>query len=1301
VNKIKNLTIFVFIFFISSSFGNETVILSKEKGIYILGYHLSFLKDEKGTLTLNDVLSPEISSKFKKYEKRNPNFGITSDYYWARFDVDNRATDIPYWFLSFELEFLDEINFYKKEGDKWEVKETGDIFDFKTRERNHRSFVFKMKPKKRSFYYLRIRNSTSTQFPVKIYSPDAFEANELQNNIVMGSYFGMMMVMFFYNIFLLLSTKNRSYFYYISYIFFWTFMSVTVLGLGHQYIFSNYPWFQNEGFGIQLSLVFLSLVMFTQDYLKLKEATPNINKKLNILKMALVLLGLCTLVLDAQKVMFAIYACAGGLIGISIYSGYVRYKMNYRPAMFYLLAFGVFFLFSMLRILLEIGIFDENAFLKHSWTFGSTFQIVLFSLGLADIINSLKKEAVEKNRRLISYQEQLVEMNQGLEEKVRERTIEIQKGLKEISNLLDNMSQAVFTINSEGTIMAPVSKYTRKIFFDEIEGRNIFDVLFINIDSKSEMFSIINFSMACIFDSDETQWIALKDTFPASMTLINEDKKKNKVLKITYEPILDDNEILQNLMFIIEDVTELQKLEKEIEIQKESSLKKVKILQEVGKNKRNELDLFFSSSLKQIQENLTLFMNIRECLTTGKEIIGFDIIFRNFHTLKGNSRIFGFSYLPPIIHEVEDFVVQLIGKNEKGELTIDEIKKITQNIYSLQGELNEYLKISKEIYKFDLIEDKKIKNDFFNSLKEFEFLGAYLSGSRKIISHSEGEDLNPSFKLIEGSKVSSSIEAKLKRSLHSFKGISKSLGEKDLPNSIHQIESSLKMIMSKSGFNFDYFKESFIPELEKIEDRALAVFLESDYDDDKKNRDIGFWIPISYSCFKITQNLSMNSWSREDLFSEIYFLIGKFQEGKLDYLEGNFNFLFDRLKEKTELDKELITYCLEKLWDFLFLVFNLDTNKFTNEAGRRKIKNVLKNEENIKKIKGELGQTILASFLRKIDREGISINEFFNVLSRTFEIKKDDIIQSLLIEKSFTKYINDIYLELRKNLNVMTLFNLERVIKDKEITIIKRIERVVASWDKTWFFFSKKKDVLILLREYTDLEENLEFEVKPQVLEILSDNYNQLKEIIENKYKNENSDLSHSFQKILHLPVKYSFLKFDRLIKDISSNLGKEVRYKLKGDQGSLNRDKLSLLQDAVTHLIRNSLDHGIEKPEKRESLGKERVGVIEVSFSGEDGFLKIILKDDGKGINPDLLVQKGLSLGLLSHEKASKMTFQEKIDLIFFPNLSTKDNLSEISGRGVGMDVVKKNLDKIGGTLDVITKENEGTEFIITINDG
>jgi chemotaxis protein histidine kinase CheA len=694
-------------------------------------------------------------------------------------------------------------------------------------------------------------------------------------------------------------------------------------------------------------------------------------------------------------------------------------------------------------------------------------------------------------------------------------------------------------------------------------------------------------------------------------------------------------------------------------------------------------------------------MDIRECLTTGKEIIGFEVIFRNFHTLKGNSRIFGFSYLPPLIHEVEDYVVQLIEKNEKGELTIDEIKKITQNIYSLQGELNEYLKISKEIYQFDFIEDKKIRDDFFNVLKEFEFFGAYLSGPRKIISDVDEEDLFLSFKMIEESKISTSIEVKLKRSLHSFKGISKSLGEKELPNSIHQIESSIKKIVDQSGFHFDYFKESFIPELEKIEDRALAIFSESDHEDDKKNRDIEFWIPVSYSCFKITKNLSMDKWSREDLFSEIYFLIGKFQEGKLDYLEGTFNFLFDKLKENTELDEALIKYCLKKLWDFLFFVFNLDTNKFTNESGRQKIINVLRDEGNIKEIKGELGQTLLVSFLRKMDREGSSINEFLNVMSRPFERKKDDIIQSLLIEKSFTKYINDIYLELRKNLNVMTLSNLERVINDKEIPIIKRIGQIIESRDKTWFFFSKKKDVLTILREYTDLEENLEFEVKPQVMEILSDNYNQLKEVIENKYKDENSDLSHSFQKILHLPVKYSFLKFDRLIKDISSNLGKEVRYKLKGDQGSLNRDKLSLLQDAVTHLIRNSLDHGIEKPEKRESLGKERIGVIEVSFAGGNGFLKIILKDDGKGINTDLLVKKGISLGILSHEKASKMTFQEKIDLIFYPNLSTKENLSEISGRGVGMDVVKKNLDKIGGTLDIITKENKGTEFIIIIKDG
>ena len=470
MKKLKIFFTLIIFTLISYSWGKDKVVLTNEKGIYTLGYYFSFLRDEKGLLTLKDVNSPEILKKFKKVEKINPNFGITSAYYWARFEIENKAMEIPYWFVYFQLEFLDEVELYKKEGEKWEVIKTGDIKNFKTRERKHRSFVFKIHPRKKSLYYFRVRNSTSTQFPVKIFSPDAFEENEYKDNMIIGIYFGMMIVMILYNFFLFLSTRNISYFYYISYIIFWTFMSFTIFGLGQKYLFRNYPWVHNEGFGIQLSLVFLSLVMFTQEYLKLKTSAPGINKKLNILKVGLILLAFCTLFLDVQKVMFAIYACAGSMVILSLYSGFIRYKMKYRPATFYLFGFGLFFCLATLRIMLEIGLLKENAFLKHSWAFGSTFQVVIFSLGLADIINTLKKETLEKNKRLVIFQEQLVEMNHSLEEKVKERTIEIERALKEISNLLDNMSQAIFSIDSEGKIMAPVSNFARKIFFEDIEG---------------------------------------------------------------------------------------------------------------------------------------------------------------------------------------------------------------------------------------------------------------------------------------------------------------------------------------------------------------------------------------------------------------------------------------------------------------------------------------------------------------------------------------------------------------------------------------------------------------------------------------------------------------------------------------------------------------------------------------------------------------------------------------------------------------------------------------------------------------
>ena len=226
---------------------------------------------------------------------------------------------------------------------------------------------------------------------------------------------------------------------------------------------------------------------------------------------------------------------------------------------------------------------------------------------------------------------------------------------------------------------------------------------------------------------------------------------------------------------------------------------------------------------------------------------------------------------------------------------------------------------------------------------------------------------------------------------------------------------------------------------------------------------------------------------------------------------------------------------------------------------------------------------------------------------------------------------------------------------------------------------------------------------KPEMVEILSKNF----DIFKNELKrlnldNENPEIvkfKSTFQALFDQPVKYSFKKFFPVIREISETLNKKVNFKLRGDECSLEKETLAILSDAIIHIVRNALDHGIEQPDKRVSLGKEEEGLIEIECrDGIDGFLEITLKDDGKGIDGNYLTNSAIKKGIIDNKKGNMLNDEEKINLIFLPNFSTKKIVSDLSGRGVGMDVVKNNLEKIKADLKIETAINKGTSFIIKI---
>jgi len=194
------------------------------------------------------------------------------------------------------------------------------------------------------------------------------------------------------------------------------------------------------------------------------------------------------------------------------------------------------------------------------------------------------------------------------------------------------------------------------------------------------------------------------------------------------------------------------------------------------------------------------------------------------------------------------------------------------------------------------------------------------------------------------------------------------------------------------------------------------------------------------------------------------------------------------------------------------------------------------------------------------------------------------------------------------------------------------------------------------------------------------------------------SELQMQVLKMRMLPVDSVFKKFPRIVRTLSRELGKEVDLQVFGEDTELDRSVVDEIGDPLIHLIRNGLDHGLETPEERLAAGKPRVGVLTLSAVHEGNQIIISIKDDGRGINPEVVGRKAVEKGLIREEQLAAMGQREIFDLIFLPGFSTKDQANDYSGRGVGMDVVKTNIKKLNGQIEIKSGLGTGSEFILRL---
>lgn len=196
--------------------------------------------------------------------------------------------------------------------------------------------------------------------------------------------------------------------------------------------------------------------------------------------------------------------------------------------------------------------------------------------------------------------------------------------------------------------------------------------------------------------------------------------------------------------------------------------------------------------------------------------------------------------------------------------------------------------------------------------------------------------------------------------------------------------------------------------------------------------------------------------------------------------------------------------------------------------------------------------------------------------------------------------------------------------------------------------------------------------------------------------ENTTRDLQDDVMRVRMLPISFVFNRFPRMVHDISTKLNKKIDLKVTGENTELDKTVMEKIGDPLLHLIRNSLDHGLETPEERIALGKSETGVIHLNAYHQGGYIVIDITDDGRGLNTEVIKKKAIEKSIISDDQ--KLSEQAIHELIFTAGFSTVDQVNDLSGRGVGMDVVKRNIESLGGSITLLSTPNKGTTFSITL---
>ncbi|MDT8447359.1 MAG: 7TM diverse intracellular signaling domain-containing protein [bacterium] len=411
------------------------VLLNSSASAYPLGLRLQILEDPKGNLGFKEVQSRV--EAFKPSDQATPNFGFTSSAYWAYVDLSNQDPERSEWLLEFGYPLIDRLSLYiPNQQGVYVERKAGDLLPFDSREVKHHNFLFRFDlaegQSKRIF--LRVQSASSLQIPLTLWEASEFSEVVYRQTYEFGLYYGILLAMMLYNLFIFLSIRDRNYLFYVLFIGFFVGLQMSLNGLAYQYLWPQSPFLANKGIPVFLVAALLFSSLFTRGYLLLNQRHQRLNRIMAWFEGLLLVVTLANLFLDYRIAIKISTLMALPAMGFILSAGAISARKGYRPAYYFLLAWSALIGGATLMALKSFGVLPSMFLTDYGMQIGAAMEVLLLSLGLADKINVMRKEKY------------LAERAAG--EEAKRRFDELQKLVAEVEAKASQVAQASQSLSS-------------------------------------------------------------------------------------------------------------------------------------------------------------------------------------------------------------------------------------------------------------------------------------------------------------------------------------------------------------------------------------------------------------------------------------------------------------------------------------------------------------------------------------------------------------------------------------------------------------------------------------------------------------------------------------------------------------------------------------------------------------------------------------------------------------------------------------------------------------------------------------